>query len=236
MNKTKSALILCHKYKMDVGTIGPVLKARGYDLDFQIGFRDPLPAIDPLHHDLAVVMGGSMGVYEADDYPYLKSEMAYLKARMAARKPTLGICLGGQLMAASLGQIVEKGVQGPELGWHNIHVTAAGKDSPVRHLDAAHTKVAQAHSDRFNLPEDAVLLASSPLYPNQAFSIGPNILGFQCHPEVNEEIIEFWLQSKAYFTQTGLTLQDIRRDTAQYADTLKKQTEKMLNEWLDGLV
>ena len=142
-------LAVCHKTEGDLGVFRDVLDARGADLNIVIGYEDKLPEIDPSAHDVAIVMGGAMGVYEAEDYPYLYSEIKYLEGRVANDKPTLGVCLGAQLMAASQGQKVYKGEEGPETGWREVSINETGVNTVLRHLDKSHTKMFQGHQMGF---------------------------------------------------------------------------------------
>ena len=168
------ALVVYHHNEKDIGSFKPILERRGFEIDYIYGAEDKTPEHDPLTHDLAIVMGGSMGVYESDQYPYLLNEIKYLKKRLEDDLPTLGICLGGQLMAKSLGGDVYKGTNDKETGWREIEVTPAGEQSPVRHLGADHTKMMQGHQDTFDLPEGAVLLATSKQYKNCLLYTSPS--------------------------------------------------------------
>lgn len=228
------ALVVCHHRIEDLGTLEPILHARGFDIDYVLGHEDKLPNIDTNEHDLTIVMGGSMGVYEAEKFPYLYNEVDYIKKRIAANKPLLGICLGGQLIAKSLGGNVYKGRQGKETGWCEIHMTSEGEGSAIRYLDASHTKMTQGHQDTFDLPDGAVLLAMSNQYKNQIFSYGDKVLGFQCHPELDAGMVQHWLNEKDDFMLTEeMTKEKISNDTEIYAEKLKEQTAKFFNEWLD---
>src|ERR1700749_4973905 len=99
----KTAVIVQHIAIETIGTFGPLLEELGYTLKVYLAGRDTLADLDPLKPDLAVIMGGPIGVYDADDYPFLHTELRWLKDRLAADLPTLGICLGSQLIAAALG-------------------------------------------------------------------------------------------------------------------------------------
>jgi GMP synthase (glutamine-hydrolysing) len=192
-----------------------------------------LKSFDPLAPDLLIVLGGSPGVYQADVYPFLKEELRILKARMAADRPTLGICLGGQLMAAALGARVYPGPQGAERGWYPLAVTAAGRDTPVAHLDGAKTAMLQWHGDTFDLPDGAVLLASSAQYENQAFQWGRHCIGLQCHPEMTPAVMEEWLVSSAGRVAAGeLDIAQMRADTALHGPRLMAQTEAFMHDFL----
>lgn len=178
-----------------------------------------------------------MGVYQADIFPYLGDEINYIAKRLAADKPYLGICLGAQLMAKALGAEVYPGKQGKEIGWHSINVNEAGAKTPLKHLDAKQTPMMQWHGDTFDLPEGAVLLASSDQYQQQAIGFGKKGLGLQCHPEVTKSNIELWLATGYQeLQQVGLNVPTLRAKTLENIETLNKQRTKFFNEWLDQVL
>ncbi|NQZ14151.1 MAG: gamma-glutamyl-gamma-aminobutyrate hydrolase family protein [Alphaproteobacteria bacterium] len=230
-------LVVSHKTDKDIGSLDPILVERGYDVTRILSYMDAIETIDPLGHDLAIFTGGPMGVYQAEDYPYLKQELKYLEKRVANDKPVLGICLGAQLLAKALGSDVFPGSNGKEIGWVDVRVNEDGMKTPVRHLDAGQTKMMQWHGDTFKLPEGAVRLASSDLYKNQAYSYGKNIMALQCHPEVQREIIELWLAcGSEELEENNLTVQGIRADSKKNLLTLQHQTQAFFNEWLDEVL
>ncbi len=215
-----------------------VLDSRGIKQDIVITPEADFAALDPLAADLLIIMGGSMGVYEAADYPFITSEIEYVRRRLAAGLPVLGICLGAQIMAAALGSEVYKGLNGQEIGWHDITVSDEGQKHAVRHLDKATTCMMHWHGDTFDLPDRARLLASSQKYTNQIFSYGKNALAIQSHPEVRAEQLEKWYESFADDLDNetrGLDESRIRADTEKYLTTLNRQTELFFNEWLDSI-
>ena len=229
------ALVVYHKAEKDLGSLKDILLKRGFTLDFIYGADNKLPSIDSDAHDLAIVLGGSMGVYETAEYPYLLNEALYIKKRIEGNLPILGICLGSQLMAHSMGARVYKGEYGKETGWKEVTMNEDGLKSSVRHLDKSKTKMTQAHQDTFDFPkEGAVLLASSNQYKNQIFSCGEKALGFQCHPEADENVIEVWTNKHgAFFMSEEMTFESVKQNTEKYLPTLKKQTALFMNEWLD---
>lgn len=230
----KTATIFRHCRSDPSGTVNTVLRERGVDVTHIASFYDPVTDMDPLAPDLLVVTGGSPGVYQADLYPFLKDEMRIIAARLAADRPTLGICLGAQMMAGVLGARVYKGENGHEHGWKEITVTPAGLATPARHFDRAHTQVMQRHGDTFDLPSGAVLLAQSAQYSHQMFQSGRNAIGIQFHPEMTMEILHGWFIEYAYDAYAGLLdLQAIREQTARHLPVMERQTRAFLNEWLD---
>jgi GMP synthase (glutamine-hydrolysing) len=230
----RNATVFRHMLDNDVCTISDVLKTRNVSMTTVDTFADSLEGFDPLGPDLLIVLGGACGVYQNNLYPFLDDELKILKARLEADKPTLGICLGAQLIAGALGYSVFKGTQGKEIGWKVIDVNEAGMRTPVRHFEKSLTPVMHWHGDTFDLPEEAVLLASTDLYPNQVFQVGRRILGFQCHIEVDRKTVRSWLVNEAYNADKGLLdLYRLQKDTDLWAGVMEKQTEKFLNEWLD---
>jgi len=229
-------LILCHKSKLDAGAFEDMLRTNGADIDVRLAFGEGIADVDAKDHDLTIFMGGPMGAYQNDLFPYLDEEVTYIKERLSSGKPYLGICLGGQLLAKAMGADNFPGKAGKEIGWHEIAVNAKGMQTPVRHLDKSVTRMMQWHGDTFTLPKDATLLASSDLYENQVFEY-ENALGFQCHPEVTNTNIELWLAlGQAELQQVGLNVELLREQTRANLEILNKQRTLFLNEWLESVL
>lgn len=230
----RTATIFRHTLDNGPGTIAEVLRERDVDLTFFDAFYEPVRKLDPLSPDLVIVLGGACGVYQAELYPFLHEEKRIMEARLKAGRPTLGICLGAQLMAAAAGAAVYPGRQGREFGWTPLHLTEAGRDHPVRHFDADITRVMQFHGDTFDLPPEATLLASTDRYPNQIFQVGKNCLGLQCHVEVTEKILHSWMVTAAHEVAAGsIDLDAFRRDNDHWTRIMQQQTEIFFHEWLD---
>lgn len=232
----RQAAVIRHLHFEDLGSFHAVLAAHGYAITYYDAGM-PGPALpQALAPDLLVVLGGPIGAYEEASYPYLSATVAMLAARAAADAPTLGVCLGAQLLARALGAPVYPG-QGKEIGWAPLSLTAAGLASPLRHLDGAHTSMLHWHGDTFDLPAGAVLLASTARYANQVFSYGRHLLAFQCHPELEAASFERWLIGHAgeIAATPGLTVAGLRAATREHGAALESAAQRMLDEWLDAL-
>lgn len=231
MTRTPTTVIQ-HLAFEDLGSFDSVLREAGCDLHYvQAGvddLRDPI-----LDADLLVILGGPIGVYETQTYPFLVDELAALQIRLAQDRPTLGICLGAQLMAQALGGRVYPGAH-KEIGWSALTLTDAGQASPLRHL--AGVPVLHWHGDTFDLPPQAAHLASSALYPHQAFQVGANLLGLQFHPEAQARTFERWLIGHAAeLSAARVDIPLLRAQAAQHAPALEAAGQRMLQDWLQAL-
>lgn len=170
------------------GLIAAALKGRGIGIEMIRPFKgDCIPSHLGDHAGL-VVMGGPMGVYEQDQYPFLKDEIRLIQQAVRAGKPVLGVCLGSQLLAAALGAPVTRGPR-KEIGWFPVTLTpVAAQLAPWRAAPPRFTAL-HWHGDVFALPAGAVSLAASELTAHQAFAYGPAAWGILFHLEVTEAII-----------------------------------------------
>ena len=180
----KRALIIRHvPYEGVAGYRRPV-EAAGYAVD-RIDVTDPgFASLDLREPDLLIMMGGPMGVYEQDRHPWIGCQLSRLAPRLAADRPTLGVCFGAQVIAAALGADVYPGPV-KEVGFHPIKIHDSARESPLRHL--ADVPILHWHGDTFTLPRGVDLLASSHLYAHQAFRRGRNVLALQFHAEMGED-------------------------------------------------
>lgn len=229
----KTALVIRHTpYEGIAGFRAPV-EAAGYVID-RVDVTDPgFPDRDFIGPDLLVMMGGPMGVYERAANPWITHELERIAERIAAGRPTLGVCLGAQMIAAAMGAEVYPGPV-KEVGFAPIELHPAGLDSPLRHL--ADVRLLHWHGDTFDLPEGAELLASTPLYRHQAFRRGRNLLALQCHPEMGEDPrFETFLKDENYLAEANTTAERMRRDHDEHGATCVAAGRAMIAEWLGQL-
>jgi GMP synthase (glutamine-hydrolysing) len=231
----REVLAVRHVYFEDLGSFERVLGDRGRPVRYvDVGFAR-VGALNPTSASLMVILGGPINACDDARYPTLAPIAALIEKRIAAGLPTLGICLGAQLIARVLGARVYAAAH-KEIGWTPLTLTDAGRASPLRHLDGASTSMLHWHGDTFDLPTGATRLASTPLCENQAFAWGDNVLGLQCHPEVRADRFEPWLISNAgELDDAGIDINTLRAETAQHAPRMETQARLMLHEWLEAL-
>ncbi|MGO4871198.1 MAG: glutamine amidotransferase [Roseiarcus sp.] len=229
----KTALALRHVAFEDVGVWAATLDAAGYDLAYvEVGLR-PLPLDRIAACDLLIVLGGPIGVYETDAYPFLVGEIAEIGRRLAEGWPTLGVCLGAQLMAAALGARVAPG-PGKEIGYAPVELLPTPKASPLAAIDGV--AVLHWHGDAFDLPPGAERLAVTTLCRNQAFRIGDWALALQFHVEADPLAIETWLIGHAVeLGKAGIDPRTIRADALRYGPAVAEAGRRLLADWLEAL-
>lgn len=148
--------------------------------------------------DGVLVLGGAMAAWEDDVAPWLPRTRALLVDAVRRGTPTLGVCLGAQLLALACGGEVRRGPAGPELGVVDVTSTPAGRQDAFVGTLGDVVPAPQGHHDSvIRLPDGAVLLATSAMYENQSFRVGGRAWGIQYHPEVTREAYSVWMESDA---------------------------------------
>jgi GMP synthase (glutamine-hydrolysing) len=190
------ALVLQHIACEPPGEYEGVLVERGIEIHcVELDEGEPLP--QPGSFGLIVAMGGPMSVNDEAEFPWLAGEKRLVASSVRSGVPFWGACLGVQLLAASLGAKVYAGSQ-PEVGLMTVDLTEEAVADPVFEGLPSELLTLQWHGDTFDLPDGAVRLAGSDLYPNQAFRFGRSAYGVQFHLEVSTSMAEEWARVPAY--------------------------------------
>lgn len=242
MGHDKKVNVIRHLAFEDLAGFASLLQAKNIEInyieaaDFSLS-PENFSQVDVLSDELLIILGGPISVNDKAMFPFLDAEISMLRKRLIADKPTLGICLGAQLIASALGAAVYSGDE-KEIGWYPLQITDAGKNTALRYLDGEHCSMLHWHGETFDLPEGAVLLASSEKYLNQAFQFGNNILALQFHPEITQSSMEKWFIGHiGEIMQTdGVSVQNLREDTHQNANQLEVQGELFFNSWFNAVV
>jgi GMP synthase (glutamine-hydrolysing) len=232
----RNVVALRHVAFEDLGLLAPLLRSRGWDITLldvpSADLTDAGIVASIEQADLLVVLGGPIGVGDAEAYPFLTPELRLIERRLTQDRPLLGICLGSQLMASALGSRVYPGGT-KEIGWGHLQLTDAGMASCLAPLADPDAMVLHWHGDTFDLPDGATRLASSPLYENQAFAHGRNTLALQFHIEADPARLEEWyVGHTSELGAAGISVKALRAATAQVANRVGAQAERIFDCWL----
>jgi GMP synthase (glutamine-hydrolysing) len=233
-----NALVLQHIACEPPGVYEDVMRERGIALHrVELDEGDALP--DWREFDLLVAMGGPMSVNDEEQLPWLLDEKRLIAEAVRAGVPFFGACLGSQLLAASLGAKVFEGPR-PEVGLLPVRLTSEALDDPVFRWLPRDLLTFQWHGDTFDLPSGATLLASSPVYTNQAFSWGDAAYGVQFHLEVSAEMAREWADIPAYAEALERVLgpgaaENLVADLERRAEDVRRYGRVVFERWLDRI-
>ena len=221
-----------------LGNFKELFESDGYKIETRHVKKDKIPE-EPDKYAGIVILGGYMSVYET--LPYLNQEQDLIRNANRLQVPLLGICLGSQLIAQALGGKVHKGEQ-KEIGWFDVVINNEGKNDIFKGIANENIKVFQWHGDTFKLPNSAILLASSNLYP-QAFRLG-NSIGILFHLEVTFHMIHEWTKDYgSEMKEVGVSLDDILDgkksefdSLANYCKVVHENFSKMITAYMNTKV
>jgi GMP synthase-like glutamine amidotransferase len=228
-------LVLQHIACEPPGVYEDVLRERGATLRLvEVDAGDRLP--DWQEFDAIVAMGGPMSANDEAELPWLRDEKELVAAAVRAGMPFWGVCLGVQLLAASLGARVYVG-ETPEVGVLSVELTEEGLHDPVFAALPPAFPSLQWHGDTFDLPEGAVRLAGSPAYPNQAFRF-ENAYGVQFHLEVSSEMAREWMDVPEYAIALERTIggETMLRAVDERVGEMLEHGRALFEGWLDRVV
>jgi GMP synthase-like glutamine amidotransferase len=231
-----SCLIVQHLEPEAPYAIGDALTDAGVVTDVRRVYEG-----EPLPSDLAdftglVIMGGPMSALSDDGFPSRRAEIALLDDALSRGLPTLGVCLGAQLLALAAGGVVHAGPTGPEIGWGPVSLTDQADEDPLLAGLPPTLTVLHWHGDTFELPPGAIHLAASARYRNQAFGIAARAWGFQFHLEVDHRAVAAFVGAfGADATAAGTTPESIEADSAEVLEVLTPGRTEVLSRFA-GLV
>ena len=233
------ALVLQHIRCEPPGIFSDMLTTHGIAIEtIELDEGGELP--DWREVDLVLAMGGPMGAHDEAEHPWLAVEKRWIAAAVRAGVPYFGVCLGAQLLAASLGAPVHAG-ETPEVGVLPIGVTAAAANDPVLGVLGDQFPALQWHGDTFGIPAGAVHLARSEAYSSQAFRFGTAAYAVQFHVEVTGRMLAEWGQVPAYRESARAVLgvsgfEILAAEFAAARASMARSASLMFGGWLDQAV
>jgi GMP synthase (glutamine-hydrolysing) len=185
-------LAIVHQADAGPGVFSAAVAAAGHRLEEWLLPETPEPPADPFGYDAVMTLGGAMNADQRDDHAWLAGEERLLRELIAAGRPLLGLCLGGQLVAQAAGAAARRALR-PEIGWHPVELTEEGRRDPLLAPLAPSFEAFQWHSYAFPLPDGAVALAQSDVCL-QAARVGERAWALQFHPEVSAADAAWWIE------------------------------------------
>jgi GMP synthase (glutamine-hydrolysing) len=233
----RKLLVLQHVAHEILGTLNPLLKRAGFRIRY-INFArhpDAQPSLEG--YDGLVVLGGPMSANDSNRLPHLTTEMKLIEQALKLNQPVLGVCLGAQLIAKTLGAEVYPNPE-KEIGWYDVSPTEDAQSDPLLSAFGASEKVFQWHGETFDMPKSTRHLAFSSLCANQAFRYETNVYGFQFHLEVDAPMIHRWLRvpdnQKEISSLGGANSSErIHQETPAHIERLMLLSERVFGEFID---
>ncbi|MDR7664357.1 type 1 glutamine amidotransferase [Methanosarcina sp. Z-7115] len=201
---------LQHLKNDTLGNIGTWIARKGYRLTKTLLYEDSLFP-DPEELDLLLIMGGTMSVYQKEEYPWLKPEKEFVRKVIETGIPVLGSCFGAQMIAEVLGGRVT-GNQYKEIGWHTVRAMEGKNLNKIRSLKLPSGMFPEFtgfmwHGDMFEIPDGAMKLFESEACPNQGFIYNGNVLGLQFHPEADRQWVRNLIKDSGHELVPGKYIQ-----------------------------
>jgi GMP synthase (glutamine-hydrolysing) len=230
----KKILVCQHVPYEILGTLNPLFKEEGFRIRYVNFGRFPelKPGLEG--YQGLVILGGPMGVDQEKVHPHLTQEIRMIEEALKKDIPVLGICLGAQLIAKTLGAKVCENKE-KEIGWHDVFLSETGHHDPLMKHFQKTEKIFHWHEDTFAIPKNAIHLASSEACFNQAFRYGDKVYGFQFHLEVDEPMIQRWLEvpyHQKILQELKGTPEKIRQETVHHVGRLKNLSELTFSEFI----
>jgi GMP synthase (glutamine-hydrolysing) len=224
--------VLQHHPVENLGTIADALEGAALAWQYVRIYDGHLVPADMKGAGGLIVMGGPMAVYQIERHPYLKDEIRLIQDAVAQGRPVLGVCLGGQIVAAALGAKVEKNPRGKEIGWYPVRLEPAANDDHLfKHIAETITPF-HWHGDFFELPNGATSLASSAKTPCQAFRFGTNVYAIQFHIEVTRDsVAQMAMAFARELDREKISAEEMVAREAEHGPALARISETVFSRW-----
>lgn len=222
--RRKSVLIVQHAEHEHPAAVHRALESQGIQTLWIHPYRgEEFPGLAQISGMIS--LGGPMSANDENDHPWILKECELLRQSVEAGLPTVGICLGAQMMARALGGKVERHEK-YELGWFPIELNDEGKNDPILGSAGKTPMVYHWHGDTFHLPPQATLLAGSKACARQAYRINERVYGFQFHPEADHQLVHEWLAIEGVEDEIMDTQKLHGTRTVQDAQTQRNRASK----------
>lgn len=229
-------VVIQHVEGEGLGIIEKVVRQKGIEVITVRVFKGERIPREVQDYSGLIILGGPMGVYEDDLYPFIKEELTLIRNAIRCGIAVLGICLGSQLLAKAVGGDVYKGKK-KEIGWYKIRLTDEGKKDGLFIGLPDEFTVFQWHGDTFDIPEGSICLASSETFPHQIIKVGKMAYGLQFHLEVTEGMIRDWVNvNDRELTSLGyINPEGILKDTPWHIQTIHRYGEVVFSRFFELL-
>lgn len=231
------ALAIVHQRDAGPGVFTEEIRERGVDLDeWLLSERGTGPGVEIAEYDAVLTFGGAMHADQEDRHPWLHFEKDFLAAMIDDGMPLLAVCLGSQLLAEAAGGSARRASE-PEIGWHEVEVTAEGAQDPVIGPLAPRFSAFQWHSYEALPPDGAAMLARSPICA-QAYRVGERAWAIQFHAEVTAQDAERWIddyRSDEDAVRIGVDPDALRMETREKIGDWNRLGRELCGRFLDTL-
>jgi GMP synthase-like glutamine amidotransferase len=205
----KRVLALQFTWDDPPGYLGEIMQE--HDILCEVVEVDKTPVPDPAEYDALIAMGGPQHVGDNEKYPYLVGVESAIRKAVEEDIPYLGLCLGGQLLAHALGAPVKRHSMAL-IGFYEVQLTEEGEADPLFRGLPGYQEVILWHEDTFDIPRDAVQLATNAHTENQAFRYGRRAYGTQYHIELTPGMLDVWMHHPDYRQEIVYTLGESAAD------------------------
>jgi GMP synthase (glutamine-hydrolysing) len=233
--RNRRVLFVQHGETDRPGLLGEVLSARGVAMDvLRPDLGEPIPVSLDAYSGLALG-GGAQGAYEIERYPFLGEEIRLVREAAAREKAVIGLCLGGQLMAAALGAEVRPAPR-REIGFFPVTLEPLAQFDPVWGGMPAQFVTTHWHGDEFDVPPGGMRMGRSDLTPNQLFRYGASMYGLQFHLEMTPEVLDAMIaDSGPELRGMGVDPEELVTQGQQVLPQLRGTAETVFSRWSEFL-